>query len=256
MGAVFQGSSSRCKNDIFIFALSALHLSREWQHPRVAEKAHRWKTRPGDLTSMAVEDVREPDQTFVNKLSAPISQTATASISPVIPASTDLVSSYRVGAPFTGFAGGCFLRACLCADLLESWIRRKQAQADAKIESASMRYHLRLIGWLRWSLGAASCTAVAGCLIPVFAGSSYRAIVPFLFLLVILYVALRFGHVAGIIGTICAALVFEIFLFEPRLSLAINNPSARNHLVSMVILGICSSELLGRRKTPVVYKPW
>lgn len=205
---------------------------------------------------MAVEDVREPDQTFVNKLSVPTSQTATPSLSPVIPADTHLMSSYRVGAPFTGFAGRCFLRACLSADLIESWIRRKQAQADAKIEWASMRYHLHLMGWLRWSLGAASCTALAGCLIPVFAGSSYRAIVPFVFLLVILYVALRFGHIAGIIGTLCGALVFEIFLFEPRLSLAIDNPSARNHLISMVILGICASELLGRRKAPVVYKPW
>jgi hypothetical protein len=24
----------------------------------------------------------------------------------------------------------------------------------------------------------------------------------------------------------------------------------------MVILGICASEVLGRRKAPVVYKPW
>ena len=79
---------------------------------------------------------------------------------------------------------------------------------------------------------------------------------PLLFVLVILYVALRFGHIAGIIGTICAALVFEIFLFEPTLSLAIDNPSARNHLISMVILGICASEILGRRKASVIYKPW
>jgi K+-sensing histidine kinase KdpD len=112
------------------------------------------------------------------------------------------------------------------------------------------------MGWLRSSLGAASCTAVAGCLIPIFSGNTYSAIVPLLFLIVILYMALRFGHVAGIIGTVCAALVFEIFLFEPKLSFAIENTTARNHLISMVILGICASELLGRRKAPVVYKPW
>ena len=113
-----------------------------------------------------------------------------------------------------------------------------------------------MMGWLRSSLGAASCTAVAGCLIPIFAGNAHRAVVPLLFLLVILYIALRFGHVAGLIGTVCAALVFEIFLFEPTLSFAIESPTARNHLVSMVILGICASELLGRYKAPVVYKPW
>ena len=205
---------------------------------------------------MAAEALREPDQVFVNKLSATISQTATPPIKPVIPAGTQLMSSYRAGAPFTGLAGRFFLRACLCADSTESWIRIKQAEADAKIESASMRYHLHLIGWLRSSLGAASCTALAGCLIPVFAGNTYRAIVPLFFLLVILYVALRFGHIAGIIGTVCAALVFEVFLFEPTLSLAINNPSARHHLISMVVLGISASEILGRRKAPVAYKPW
>lgn len=206
---------------------------------------------------MAVEGVREPDRVFVSNLSTTVSQTATPAASTVIPAGTYLMSSYRVGAPFADFAGRCFLRGCLCADLLESWIRKKQAQADAKTESeVSWRYHLHVMGWLRSSLGAASCTALAGCLIPLFAGNDYRAIVPLFFLLVILYVALRFGHVAGIIGTICAALVFEIFLFEPTLSLAIENPSARNHLISMVILGICASEILGRRKIPVVYKPW
>jgi hypothetical protein len=205
---------------------------------------------------MAVEGVRKPDQALVNKLSSTISQTAAPAVNPVIPAGTHLMSSYRVGAPFSDFTGRCFLRGCLYADLLQSWIRKKQAQSDAKIESASWRYHLHVMGWLRSSLGAASCTAAAGCLIPIFAENTYRAVVPLLFLLIIVYVALRFGHLAGIIGTICAALMFEIFLFEPRLSLAIQNPSARNHLISMVILGICASEVLGRRKAPVVYKPW
>ncbi len=204
---------------------------------------------------MAVEGVREPDQAVTSKLSASISQPATQP-GPVISASAHSTSPYRVDVPFTDFAGRCFLRGCLCADLLESWIRKKQAQSDAKIESAaSWRYHFQVMGWMRSSLGAASCTAVAGCLIPVFAGNAYQTIVPLFFLLVILYVALRFGHIAGIIGTVCAALVFEIFLFEPRLSFAIESRSARNHLISMVILGICASEVLGRRKVPVVYKP-
>ena len=206
---------------------------------------------------MAVEGVREADHAFVSKFSSTISQTASPIVNPAIPAATHLISSYRVGAPFSDFTGRCFLRGCLYADLLQSWIRKKQAQSDAKIQAAaSWRHHMHVMGWLRSSLGAASCTAAAGCLIPVFAGNAYRAVVPLLFLLVILYVALRFGHLAGIIGTVCAALIFEIFLFEPRLSLAIHNPSARNHLISMVILGICASEVLGRRKAPVVYKPW
>ncbi|HEX3107191.1 MAG TPA: DUF4118 domain-containing protein [Terriglobales bacterium] len=208
------------------------------------------------FTSMAVE-VPEPDKALVSKTPASISQNPTIEVSPITHPSTHSASTYRFDVPFTGFVGRCFLCLCLCADLLESWIRKKQAQTDAKIDSeASWRYYLHAMGWLRSSVGAASCTAAAGCLIPVFAGSDYRPLVPLLFLLVILYVALRFGHLAGIIGTVCAALVFEIFLFEPTLSLVINNPSARNHLISMVILGVCASELLGRRKDPVVYKSW
>jgi hypothetical protein len=205
---------------------------------------------------MAVEGIREPDRALIAKTSASTFRTSTPNVSPAPHDIMHPASSYRFDAPFTGFAGRCFLRGCLCADLLESWIRKQQARADAKIDSASWRAHLHVMGWLRSSLGAASCTTVAGCLIPVFASNAYRAIVPLFFLLVILYVALRFGHVAGIIGTVCAALVFEIFLFEPTLSLAIDNPAARNHLISMVILGICASEILGRRKVPVVYKPW
>lgn len=205
---------------------------------------------------MALEGFSEPAQIVAAKPPASIPQTDTSSVVAVIVTATGSTPSYRAEVPFTDFAGRCFLRGCLCADLFASWLRKKQLQSDAKIEAARWRYHLHVMGWLRSSLGAASCTAVAGCLIPLFARNTYQTIVPLFFLLVILYVAVRFGHIAGIIGTICAALVFEIFLFAPRLSLAIESRSARNHLISMVILGICASELLGRRKAPAVYKPW
>ncbi|MGH9515830.1 MAG: DUF4118 domain-containing protein [Terriglobales bacterium] len=205
---------------------------------------------------MAVENFSEPDRALIFQARGLISQTGTPNVHPAPHHSMHSESYYRFDAPFTDFAGRCFLRGCLFADLLESWIRKEQARADAKIDSASWRAHLHVMGWLRSSLGAASCTAVAGCLIPIFSGNTYRAIVPILFLAVILYIALRFGDVAGIIGTVCAALVFEIFLFEPTLSFAIGSSTARNHVISMVILGICASELLGRRKAPVVYKPW
>jgi hypothetical protein len=168
------------------------------------------------------------------------------------------IASHRadsIGVPFVDLVGRCFLRACLWMELLESWKRGKQASPNAKIESsASWKYQWHMRGWLRSSVGAASCTAVAGCLVPVFSGTTLSPAVPLLFLLVILYVALRFGNIAGIIGTVCAALVFASILFEPRPSLAISSPLERNLLFAMVILGVCASELLGRRKTTAVYK--
>jgi len=202
---------------------------------------------------MAVDGEREPDRALISK--SPV--LTSKNIGSATPDTIHTASSDLFDTPFADFVGRCFLRVCLCADLLQSWIRKRQALADAHVESsASWRYYIHLTGWLRSSLGAASCAAVAGCLIPIFAGNAYRTIVPLFFLLVILYVALRFGHVAGIVGTLVAALVFEIFLFEPTLSLAIKNSSARNHLISMVILGVCASELLGRRKASEVYKSW
>lgn len=202
---------------------------------------------------MSVEGSKEPDPAVVLNSRS----TESASSQNYLTHQSGTFSNSVDRVPFTDFVGRCFLRGCLWGDLLISWIRKKQAQSDARIVSeTNWTYHFHVMGWWRSSLGAASCTAVAGCLIPVFSRTSLSTVAPLLFLLVILYVALRFGHVAGMVGTICAALVFEIFLFKPTLSLAINNSVARNHLISMVILGVCASELLGRRKPSVEYKRW
>ncbi len=44
------------------------------------------------------------------------------------------------------------------------------------------------------------------------------AVLPLLFLAIIVFVAVRFGSTAGILGTIGAAAVFAEFLFEPTSS--------------------------------------
>jgi Domain of unknown function (DUF4118) len=207
--------------------------------------------------SVHAAGARDSDLTSVITPALPSKQNLTAQTDVRRQLGAPTNSVYQVGVPFSDFVGRCFLRGCLWAELLGSWIQKKQALSDARIESAaSWRNHLRMMGWLRSSVGAASCTAVAGCLVPVFSGTTFSPAVPLLFLLVILYVALRFGNIAGIVGTVCAALVFASILFEPRPSLAISSPLERNLLYSMVILGVCASELLGRRKRSVDYKPW
>lgn len=205
--------------------------------------------------SVQVAGARDPDLASISTPALPTTQNLAAQPDTHRPVGAPSSNSvYQVGVPFSDFVGRCFLRGCLWAVLLGSWIQKKQALSDARVESAaSWRQRLRVMGWLRSSLGAASCTVVAGCLVPVFSGTTYSPMVPLLFLLVILYVALRFGNIAGIVGTVCAALVFASILFEPRPSLAISSPLERNLLYSMVILGICASELLGRRKRSVEY---
>jgi Domain of unknown function (DUF4118) len=157
--------------------------------------------------------------------------------------------------PFADFIGRCFMCACLCAEVLASWVRGKQVLPNGRAVAETSR-GVRPGAWIRPSLGAACCTLAAACLTPLFSGTSLDSFLPFIFLLVIIYVALRFGDIAGVVGTVFAALIFEIFLFRPTYSFAIESSSARYHLMFMIILGICLSELVGRRKLPVVYKRW
>src|SRR5438067_3890044 len=63
-----------------------------------------WKKSSEVLTSMAVESARESDQVSISKLSTSISQTATPSVSPVMPAVPHSISPYQFDVPFTDFA--------------------------------------------------------------------------------------------------------------------------------------------------------
>lgn len=98
-------------------------------------------------------------------------------------------------------------------------------------------------------LGAAACAVAASLTIPFFNDTAVRTLVPFIFLAVIVFVAIRFGNIAGMLGTLAAALIFSIFLFKPIPSPFVENPAARNHLIWMVLIGIVS-DLLGAYSSP------
>lgn len=163
--------------------------------------------------------------------------------------------SSAIGLPFADFVGRCFMRGCLWFDMFSGWIQAHQPPEKIESEMAA-KYDWHVAGWLRTSLGIACCTLASAALVALFWESSLRSLVPFVFLAVIGYIALRFGDIAGLVGTILSALVFASVLFEPRPSLAISNPVDRTRLMVMIVIGICASELLGRRKNPTVYKPW
>jgi len=103
--------------------------------------------------------------------------------------------------------------------------------------------------WVSASIGAGCCTVAAAGLTPVFSQTSFSSAAPLIFLLIIVLIAVRFGNFAGVLGTIAGALIFAIFLFEPRFSLLISDTSSRNHLIWMVIIGIILSDLLGAYST-------
>lgn len=158
-----------------------------------------------------------------------------------------------IGEPFAGMIGWFFMRAFWLAELLEGWAGKSTRRE--RLESAvSKKFGSRAAGWLSSLIAAACCTLAALCVLPLFWAHSLHPLAPLFFLLVISYIAMRFGDIAGVVGTIGAAFVFAFFLFEPR-GLAISSPIERNRLISMIIIGLLVSELLGRRKPPVVYKP-
>jgi K+-sensing histidine kinase KdpD len=116
---------------------------------------------------------------------------------------------------------------------------------SSRESSLDWRYDPFMKHWLGSLLGTALCVAAAGCLIPLFHASSFRIFLPLLFLGIVVVVAIRFGNMVGVVGTIAATLIFAAFLFELKLSLAVNDMAARMNLIWMLIVGLIVSELVG-----------
>ena len=96
-------------------------------------------------------------------------------------------------------------------------------------------------------MGTSLCVLAATMLTLVARTVPNKGFVPLVFLCVILFIAVRFGSAAGILGTVGAAVIFAEFLFDPFLSIRVSEPVQKNHLIWMVIIGIAASELVGIR---------
>lgn len=101
---------------------------------------------------------------------------------------------------------------------------------------------------LRWkypSVGTLCCVALAVGVVGLFDQAQLdEQLLPLLFLIVIIPIAIRFGNIAGILGTLASALIFAAFL-KPKWSLAIADPISRRHLIMMLIAGVILSDLVG-----------
>jgi len=91
------------------------------------------------------------------------------------------------------------------------------------------------------------CLAAAGLSALAFQVSPHKSFLPLLFLPIIVFVGVRFGSTAGILGTIGAAALFAEFLFEPTSSWRVDDSVQRSNLIWMVIIGIAASEIGGVR---------
>lgn len=97
---------------------------------------------------------------------------------------------------------------------------------------------LRVITGVLLSIGAALLASL------VFAGRSTRAMLPFLFIAVLVVLAGRYGVVVSVLGSASAALIFAHYLYAPVGSVKIDAATERSSLAYMVLIAISVSYLL------------
>ena len=90
--------------------------------------------------------------------------------------------------------------------------------------------------------GLSALVAVGASLF--FARSSWRGLLPLMFVGVLVLLAGRFGVTVSLTGSIMAALIFSIMLFEPIGSTKIESDSARSILGWMIVGSVALSYLL------------
>jgi K+-sensing histidine kinase KdpD len=95
-------------------------------------------------------------------------------------------------------------------------------------------------------LGTGLCALLAAGACTLAVHINVKPFVPFAFLGVLLVIALRFGTLAGMMGTISAAVIFVLFLFEPLYRLSIHDAEAKANLGWMLAGGFALSTLFGR----------
>lgn len=114
----------------------------------------------------------------------------------------------------------------------------------------AVRVSLPMARWIHSSVGALVCGMSALLLIAISERTNLdEAVLPLLFVIVVVPIAIRFGNLAGTFGTVLAALIFAAF-FRPRWSLAISDPVSTKHLLEMLVIGIVLSDLFGAYSLP------
>jgi K+-sensing histidine kinase KdpD len=93
-------------------------------------------------------------------------------------------------------------------------------------------------------VGILLCAALSALTSLLFEGRASRTLVPLVFIVVILGLALRYGPAVGLFGSLAAALIFSIFLFEPTRKLQVQSAAARTNIGWMLLAGIALSYLL------------
>lgn len=120
----------------------------------------------------------------------------------------------------------------------------------SKMHRTRVKVSVPMTRWVYSSVGALACAMLALLLIAVSERANLNeTVLPLLFVVVVVPIAIRFGNLAGTFGTLLAALIFAVFL-QPRWSLAISDPVSMRHLIEMLVIGIIVSDLFGAYSLP------
>ncbi len=105
--------------------------------------------------------------------------------------------------------------------------------------------------WVGTLLGIILCGGLSAIAALAFASRPSRTLVPLAFVAVIVAMAVRYGAAAGIYGSLVAAFVFALLLFEPLHNVHIQSSAAKANIGWMVLAGVSLSFLLSRpSRTP------
>jgi K+-sensing histidine kinase KdpD len=95
------------------------------------------------------------------------------------------------------------------------------------------------------AIGFTVTGVAASVLALLFWNSRFYILATVIFTLVVVAVAMHFGRVVGILGTLLGAAIFAIWLYPPLGSLHVNSQQARSSLNALLLGGLVLSYLLG-----------
>ncbi len=105
--------------------------------------------------------------------------------------------------------------------------------------------HIRRFRMVNSAIGFVLCGFAASLLAILFWNSQYQVLAPILFTVVVVAVAVRFGRMVGILGTLFGAALFALWLYPPFGSLGVSGQQARGSLNALLLGGLVLSYLLG-----------
>lgn len=102
---------------------------------------------------------------------------------------------------------------------------------------------------LQSTLGIAVSALCAIAVALVFSRTQWKLVAPFLFAVVLVMLASRFGAMVSVVGSLLASLIFAELLFPPLHSLRVGNDTERATLAWMILLSVSASYLLFPSRT-------